>query len=84
MPLPKDKEGLQLVSEELVDLKENPAYLRLQEQFSNLLQQAERELVGADSPIQFRRLQGQVVAYRKVINALPDLASHIKRELSSL
>jgi len=84
VPQPKDKEGLLALRDQLQETKEMQAYRLLQEKFSRLLEQSQRQMESAMEPALLFRSQGEIVAYRKAISGWDDLLREVSTAISSI
>ena len=78
LKLPPEREAAETVKDELVDLKDNRAYLLLQGRIADLLQQAQAALEREQDVLLLKGLQGQALAYRRVMGLLGDVLREIE------
>lgn len=84
MPLPKDKESLLALRDQMQELKETQVFRLLLEQFSRLLEQSQRQTESATELALVYRSQGEVVAYRKATKCWDSLFQEISTAISSI
>lgn len=84
MPLPKDKEGLLALRDQLQELKEMQAFRLLQERFSALLEQSQRLTESETEVALVFRSQGEVAALRKAVRCWDDLLREVSTAITSI
>jgi len=84
MPLPKDKEGLLALRDQMQELKEMQAFRLLLEKYSNLQSQSQRLLESGTEMALVYRSQGEVAAYRKAVSGWDSLFQEVSTAISSL
>ena len=84
MPLPKDKESLLALRDQMQELKEMQAFRLLLEQFSNRLAQSQRLLESETELALVYRSQGEVASLRKDVKCWDSLFQEISTAISSI
>ena len=83
MQLPKDKERLTEVLEELETFKTTQGYRLYREKFSILMEMAATQCQESDYPLVYRS-QGEYRALKRVRNIVEDLTKEIQQALTSM
>lgn len=81
MPLPKDKESLLALRDQMQEMKEMQAFRLCQDKFSRLLEQAQGQTESQTELALVFRSQGEVVAYRKALRCWDDLMKEISANI---